>query len=160
MLVIDEIIPLVQEWKAAGQVVVLATGTIDIYHPGHVDFIEIVKSYGDKLVIGLNADSFVKHKGPDRPIFNEEQRARMVESNRNVDAVFIARCGKRDLINILHPNVVIINGTDTTKDHEKEQEAKIKSFQKQFPDIMFVLYKERTDDISTTSIIKKIRGEK
>ena len=33
----------------------------DILHVGHVKYLEVAKSYGDVLILGLNADSSVKN---------------------------------------------------------------------------------------------------
>lgn len=53
--------------------IVLATGVFDLVHPGHADYFEKAKSYGDVLVVSIVDDKFVR-KGPGRPIFSQELR--------------------------------------------------------------------------------------
>ena len=47
------------------QVVVFTNGCFDIIHSGHLDLLKEARSYGDKLVVGLNSDKSVRNlKGP------------------------------------------------------------------------------------------------
>ena len=51
-------------------------GCFDLLHPGHVHLLEQARSWCDRLVVGLNADSSVKRlKGPTRPVQPEAARA-------------------------------------------------------------------------------------
>ena len=68
---------------------VLAHGTFDLFHYGHLKYLEEGKKLGF-LVVTLTADEFV-NKGPGRPIFNEHQRAEMLRSLRCVDYVEVCR---------------------------------------------------------------------
>lgn len=62
---------------------VVATGTFDILHPGHVLYLERSKALGDELVVIVARDVNVKHKP--KPILPEEQRLRMVAALKVVD---------------------------------------------------------------------------
>ncbi len=62
---------------------VIATGTFDILHPGHVLYLEKSKALGDELMVIVARDVNVKHKP--KPILPEEQRLRMVASLKVVD---------------------------------------------------------------------------
>ncbi len=62
---------------------VVATGTFDILHPGHLYYLEQSKKLGDELIVIVARDVNVKHKP--RPIIPEEQRRRMVAALRCVD---------------------------------------------------------------------------
>ena len=62
---------------------VVATGTFDILHPGHVLYLQSSKALGDELVVIVARDVNVKHKP--KPILPEEQRLRMVASLKVVD---------------------------------------------------------------------------
>jgi rfaE bifunctional protein nucleotidyltransferase chain/domain len=54
----------------------------------HLYYLEKSRNLGDKLVLGLNTDHSVKKlKGPDRPINNENARARMLAALVFVDIV-------------------------------------------------------------------------
>ena len=58
--------------------VVLANGCFDLLHWGHVQHLKAARKLGDVLIVGLTRDRSVK-KGPGRPVFNEMQRAEMLE---------------------------------------------------------------------------------
>jgi FAD synthetase len=62
---------------------VVATGTFDLLHPGHLYYLEQSKKLGDELYVIVARDINVKHKP--KPIIPEEQRRRMVASLRCVD---------------------------------------------------------------------------
>jgi len=62
---------------------VVATGTFDILHPGHLYYLEESRRLGDELSVIVARDANVKHKP--RPILPEAQRLRMVQALRPVD---------------------------------------------------------------------------
>ena len=55
---------------------IVATGTFDILHPGHLFYLEESKKLGDELFVIVARDANVKHKP--RPIIPEDQRLAMV----------------------------------------------------------------------------------
>ncbi len=75
---------------------VVATGTFDILHPGHLYYLEESRNLGDELVVIVARDTNVKHKP--RPILPEDQRLRVVRALRPVDQ---ARLG--DLHDMFRP---------------------------------------------------------
>ena len=66
---------------------VLATGTFDILHPGHVYFLTQARALGDELFVIIARDSNVTHKP--KPILPEEQRLEMVNALGMVDKAFL-----------------------------------------------------------------------
>jgi FAD synthetase len=62
---------------------VVATGTFDLLHPGHLFYLEHSKKLGDELTVIVARDANVKHKP--KPIIPEEQRRRIVAALRCVD---------------------------------------------------------------------------
>lgn len=62
---------------------VLATGTFDILHPGHLLYLSKAKSLGDELYVIVARDSMIKHKP--KPVIPETQRLAMVKALRMVD---------------------------------------------------------------------------
>ena len=62
---------------------VLATGTFDIIHPGHIYFLEQARALGDELWVIVARDSTVRHKPT--PVIPERQRLAMVSALRVVD---------------------------------------------------------------------------
>ena len=154
-----EVQDLIRKWQNEGKTVVLITGTFDLYHPGHVDYIEWCKQHGDKVVAGLNDDVFTKQrKGDDRPIIDEQGRLKQILSNRNIDAAFIAKTGKWGLVKSLRPNVVIFNGTDTSEEFKGQQDNKMKNFMQAFPNTKPIVYNQPRGKYSTSFIVNKIRN--
>lgn len=65
-------------------------GCFDIVHAGHVATLQAARRLGDRLVVLLNSDASVARlKGPDRPVINENDRARVLRALDCVDAVHI-----------------------------------------------------------------------
>ena len=62
---------------------VVATGTFDILHPGHVLYLCRARQLGDELWVIVARDSTIKHKR--KPLIPEEQRLYMVQSLKCVD---------------------------------------------------------------------------
>lgn len=62
---------------------VVATGTFDILHPGHLYYLEESRRLGDELFVIVARDRNVRHKP--RPVIPEEQRVKMVAALRPVD---------------------------------------------------------------------------
>ena len=62
---------------------VVATGTFDIIHPGHIYYLEESRKLGDELHVIVARDANVRHKP--RPVIGEEQRLRVVQALRVVD---------------------------------------------------------------------------
>ncbi len=62
---------------------VVATGTFDILHPGHLYYLEESRKLGDELHVIVARDVNVRHKP--QPIVPEEQRLRMIRALKPVD---------------------------------------------------------------------------
>ena len=71
---------------------VLAHGTFDLLHLGHVRFLEAAKLLRDRLIVSITDDLYVnKKKGHGRPIFTAQQRKEMLLALHCVDGVMIIR---------------------------------------------------------------------
>lgn len=97
-------------WKEGGLEVVFTNGCFDILHLGHVDYLEKARNLGDKLVVALNTDASIKRqqKGPERPINDEQSRARLMASLFFIDAVvFFEEDTPYDIIAYLLPDILV-----------------------------------------------------
>lgn len=75
-------------WAAAGQRIVMTTGVFDLFHAGHVAFLEAAGELGDRLVVAVATDAeVVRVKGETRPIFLLPDRIAIVGAMRVVDLV-------------------------------------------------------------------------
>ncbi len=117
MLGLAEAVARCARWRARGERVVFTNGCFDLLHAGHVGLLEQARQAGDRLVVGLNADSSVRAlKGPDRPINPEGDRARVLASLAAVDAVVLfAEATPLELIRALRPDV-LVKGADYRED--------------------------------------------
>lgn len=86
---------------------IVATGTFDILHPGHVYYLEESRNLGDELFVIVARDANVKHKP--HPIIPEDQRLRMVSALRPVDHAILG--DKTDMfrpIEEIGPDIITI----------------------------------------------------
>jgi D-glycero-beta-D-manno-heptose 1-phosphate adenylyltransferase len=109
-----EALPIVNEWKKKGKVV-FTNGCFDILHLGHVDYLEKARNLGYKLIVGVNTDKSIGSiKGPERPITDENSRARVIAALAFVDAVILFNEETPyDLISYLKPDI-LVKGDDYT----------------------------------------------
>ena len=85
---LDELISIVSNYKKDGKVVVQSHGIFDLIHPGIVKHLNSAKDEGDILVVTVIKDTDVR-RGPGRPIFPEDMRAKNVASLSQIDYVCI-----------------------------------------------------------------------
>jgi FAD synthetase len=101
---------------------VLATGTFDILHPGHLLYLSEAKSLGDELYVIVARDSMVKHKP--KPIVPEGQRLEMVQALRMVDKAVLG--SEKDMFEPLReikPDIIALG--ENQHFNEKELEAQL-----------------------------------
>ena len=100
-------------WRAAGEKIVFTNGVFDILHRGHVTYLSQARALGNRLIVGLNADTSVKrlNKGPERPIHDQQARAIVLAALRCVDMVVIfEEDTPLQLIESLQPDVLVKGG--------------------------------------------------
>ena len=81
---------------------VLANGCFDLFHIGHLYYLQASRALGDVLVVSVTEDAWVD-KGPGRPVFPLEQRMEMLRALAIVDSV-IATTTPEEAINKIRPN--------------------------------------------------------
>jgi len=113
----------VAEWHRDGEQVVLANGCFDLLHVGHIRYLRGAKALGGKLVVAINADDSVRQiKGEGRPLMPAEERAEIIASLADVDAVVIfSEPDVRELIREIRPDVQA-KGTDYTRESVPERD--------------------------------------
>lgn len=125
--------------------IIFTNGCFDILHVGHVELLKFCKSLGDYVIVGLNSDLSVKGlKGDKRPINNEYDRKKMLESIKYVDEVIIFnQTTPYELIKKINPNIIVKGG-----DYKKEEVVG--------SDISDVVIFNYLNGYSTSKIIKNI----
>jgi len=111
----EEIDQWVAYWRFLEQKIVFTNGCFDILHLGHLTYLEEAAKLGDVLVVGLNSDESVRRlKGPSRPVFPQEARARMLAALEFVEAVLIfEEETPLRLIEKIRPDVLVKGGDYT-----------------------------------------------
>jgi rfaE bifunctional protein nucleotidyltransferase chain/domain len=114
----------VEEWRRAGERILLANGNFDLLHVGHVRYLRGAKALGGKLVVAINSDDSVRAlKGEGRPIMPADERAEIVAALADVDAVVIfSDLDVRALIREIRPDIQA-KGTDYTAESVPERDA-------------------------------------
>lgn len=114
----------VEEWRSAGERIVLANGNFDLLHVGHVRYSRGAKELGGKLVVAINSDESVRAlKGERRPVMPADERAEIVAAFADVDAVVIfSELDVRALIREIRPDIQA-KGTDYTVDSVPERDV-------------------------------------
>lgn len=104
--------------RAAGKRLVFTNGVFDLLHVGHVRYLAQARGLGDALVVAINSDRTVRElKGPDRPVFDQAERAEILAALRCVDYVVVFDdVSPRSLIATLLPDVLAKGG-----DYELDQ---------------------------------------
>ena len=145
----DEINTIVKRAQRNGKKIVFTNGCFDILHVGHVKYLQIAKSFGDILIVGLNSDASVSRlKGKDRPINIAEDRAYLLAALEAVDFVVpFEEDTPYDLIKMIEPDTLVKGG-----DYEGKKVIGTE-FAKELKLVDFV------DGKSTTKTIDKIKGQ-
>lgn len=113
----------VEDWRRAGDQIVLANGCFDLLHVGHIRYLRGAKALGGRLIVAMNSDASVRRiKGEGRPFMPEHERAEIVAALAVVDAVVIFdEPDVRALIREVRPDVQA-KGTDYTRDNVPERD--------------------------------------
>ena len=106
----------------AGDRITLANGCFDLLHVGHVRYVHAARELGGKLVVAVNSDDSVRAlKGEGRPIMPAEERAEILASLADVDAVVVfPEKDVRPIIREIRPDFHA-KGTDYTAESIPER---------------------------------------
>lgn len=118
---------LVTHWKQLGLRIVLTSGSWDLFHVGHAEYLERAKALGDLLIVGVDSDEKVRaRKGPHRPVVPEEERVRILCHVRHVDVVTLKPQAeqKNGLIKLVRPDVLILSKSTRHKSADIREKKK------------------------------------
>jgi rfaE bifunctional protein nucleotidyltransferase chain/domain len=120
---LESLQPIVADLQRNGKIVVLANGCFDLFHVGHVRYLEAAKQLGDVLVVGLNNDSSVRRiKGPRRPLMSESERAEILAAFACVDYVVVFQGTTVEQVLLSLKPDIHCKGTDYTEETVPEKE--------------------------------------
>lgn len=105
----EELEELGNELRTAGKRVVFTNGCFDFIHPGHVAFLQEARALGDVLVLATNTDDVIEGlKGAPRPIIKQGQREKLLAAIEAVDyIVSFPDQTPHKLIKALRPDVLV-----------------------------------------------------
>ncbi len=114
----------VQQWRGAGERIILANGCFDLLHVGHVRYLRAAKALGGRLVVAVNSDESAHQlKGEGRPLMPEYERAEILAALADVDAVVVfSEPDVRTLVREIRPDIHA-KGTDYTAESVPERDV-------------------------------------
>lgn len=77
-----------KEARVRGEKIVFTNGCFDVLHAMHVEYLQLARQQGDKLIVAVNDDaSITRLKGPGRPVNKAEHRMAVLAGLQAVDWV-------------------------------------------------------------------------
>lgn len=143
----------VEQARQRGEKVVMTNGVFDILHAGHVSYLANARKLGDRLIVAVNSDASTKRlKGDSRPVNPLVNRMIVLGALEAVDWVvaFEEDTPQRLIASVL-PDLLVKGG-----DYKPEDIAGSKEVWANGGEVRVLNFE---DGISTTNIIKTIRGE-
>ena len=144
--------------RARKKRVVLASGTFDLLHLGHVKYLEEAKKAGGKnaeLIVIVARDSTVEKRKGKRTVMPEDQRRALVESLKVVDEAILGFEGFSidKVIEKINPDVVAVGHDQEGIEREVRKAIEEKKFNVQVAKIGRFGKKELN---SSSKIMRKI----
>jgi FAD synthetase len=105
---------------------IVATGTFDILHLGHLFYLEESRKLGDELWVIVARDINVKHKP--QPVIPEEQRLAMVAALKPVDHAILG--DKTDMfrpIEEIQPEIITIGFNQMFNEEKLEEQFRARN---------------------------------
>jgi FAD synthetase len=131
---------------------VLATGTFDILHPGHLLYLSKAKALGDELYVIVARNLMIKHK--QKPVIPEEQRLAMVKALSMVDYAQLG--SEKDIFEPLYlikPDIIAIGKNQFFDEKKLESELMDHGINAR---VVRIQSFEQCELCSSAAIIKKI----
>ena len=154
----DELVRRIDSLRSLNNKIVLTSGCFDLFHQGHVYFLNESKKHGDILVVLVNSDKYIgQQKGHGRPVNQIEKRMQDLSFVESVDIIFalkgdsVEESNKNliDLCDKIRPEIY------TTSEEYAPDPIEKKTIESNKGKIIFIAKK---GGLSTSSLIKKESG--
>jgi len=133
---------------------VMATGTFDLLHMGHIYYLREAKKLGDKLAVVVATDSTVR-KLKHEPVNPEEIRLSLIKEIRIVDEAYLGHEDDMyEIVEEIKPDIIAL-GFDQNHD-EKKIGAELKKRGLKAKVVRLTEFKGGSDLEGTRRIISKI----
>lgn len=97
---------------------VMASGTFDLLHMGHIYYLKEAKKLGDELVVVVACDATVR-KMKHEPVTPEKMRMNLIKELQMVDDVFLGREDDMfEIVEEIKPDIIAL-GYDQIHDEQK-----------------------------------------
>ena len=104
---------------------VMAMGTFDMLHPGHLNYLKEAKRYGDYLVVVVARDKTVEQERGRKPVVDEKDRLNMVKAVNLVDEAVLGNIGdKLSIVEKVKPDFICLGYDQRVDEHKLEEELK------------------------------------
>ncbi|MBN2110876.1 MAG: FAD synthase [Methanosarcinaceae archaeon] len=131
---------------------ILATGTFDLLHPGHIFYLSKARELGDELYVIVARASMIRHKP--KPVIPDGQRLKMVNSLAVVDkAVLGSESDIFEPIREIEPDIIALGFDQMFDTQQLEKELRERGLPAR---VVRVTGSSKCPLCSTGKIIKKI----
>lgn len=104
---------------------VMAMGTFDMLHPGHLHYLEEARKRGDYLIVVVARDATVEKERGRKPVVHENDRLRMTQHLRIVDEAVLGNTGdKLAVVEQVKPEVICLGYDQNVDENVLEKELK------------------------------------
>jgi cytidyltransferase-like protein len=132
--------------------VVFIGGGFEVIHRGHLYTISKAKSLGDVLVVVVARDSTIRERKKREPISDENERAVLLSSLRQVDAAILGVEGNiYDTLERVKPDVVALGYDQHHMESEIERESKERGIK-----VKVVRLDSPNPSLKTSALLKEI----
>jgi glycerol-3-phosphate cytidylyltransferase len=125
-------------------------GAFDLFHPGHIFFLEEAKANCDRLIVGLHTDPSIDRPNKNKPVQTTFERYSQLEGCRSVDRI-VPYDTEQDLLNIL--GTYAINKRFVGEDYKDSTFTGIDICNKRNIEICFL---SRRHNYSSTELRKRV----
>jgi len=133
-------------------------GTFDLFHAGHVKFLQRCSEIADEVVVSLNTDEFIKAYKKKAPVMTYEERLTTLAGCRYVDRVVpnVGGVDSKVAIDRVRPDIVAIGSDWARKDYYKQMMFDQDWLDERNISLIYIPY---TDGISSTDIKNRLKVE-